>query len=181
MEGGDGVKKVKITVSSTPGKVRAPKRFVQLKRKEEQEELFKYVRTHADADHIQEENWNRMVLNVRDLTREEWESAWENGDVDLAFDASTGEEPAPEPAPPPSPPRGLELLLTIGAITDKLEAELGDINELFEREVETLGVQHANLRYWGKGIRLLFKILKPLLARAVKWGVIADLIRRYIP
>lgn len=81
----------------------------------------------------------------------------------------------------PTPPKLLEFVLTMGATTPKLEGELGCINELFEREVETLGVRRAKLRYWGKGIRLLFKIVKPLMARAVKWGVIADLFRRFIP
>jgi hypothetical protein len=81
----------------------------------------------------------------------------------------------------PAPPWIADFLLTLLATTTpQRESELGCINEVFNREVEELGARRACRKYWARTCYFIWKVLKRPFARAIKWGVILDILRRYI-
>jgi hypothetical protein len=99
-------------------------------------------------------------------------------DVELALEQYF-DEVLPEERALPAPPWIADFTPML-ATTPQREGELGCINELFSREVEKLGARRAARRYWARSCYFIWKVLKRPFARAIKWGVIIDILRRYI-
>jgi hypothetical protein len=80
----------------------------------------------------------------------------------------------------PAPPWIADFMLTMLATTPQREGELGCINEFFNREVEALGARRAARKYWARTCYFIWRVLKRPFARAIKWGVILDALRRHL-
>src|SRR5262252_8362285 len=75
-------------------------------------------------------------------------------DVGIDFDTGVFLDPLVEPKEaPPSPPRLAEFLFSLLAPKKTVDAELGDMQEMFERRVKTLGKARARMLYWSQVLR----------------------------
>jgi hypothetical protein len=81
--------------------------------------------------------------------------------------------------PPVEPPRAAEFCLSLFLSGDKADALIGDLNERFEQDCERYCVKRAKLIYWARTLRSLWPLLRRAAARAIKWGVMIDSVRRF--
>jgi len=78
------------------------------------------------------------------------------------------------------PPKIAEFLLTALATTRAAEAMIGDLNERFADECKELGQHRAVRLYWARTLRSLLPLLRRAIGKAVKWGVMIDMLRRHL-
>jgi len=103
----------------------------------------------------------------------------------LAIASASPTENAPIAHPPVvtapnklDPPKIAEFLLTALATTRTAEAVIGDLNERFTTECETVGRRRAVRLYWARTLRSLWPLLKRAIAKALKWGAVIAAVRR---
>jgi hypothetical protein len=73
----------------------------------------------------------------------------------------------------PSPPRLAEFLFSLFASKKTVDAQLGDLQEVFDHNVERYGVARARMRYWSQVLRAVGPNVWRLIR---KWGLIGILI-----
>jgi hypothetical protein len=77
-----------------------------------------------------------------------------------------------------SPPTVAEFLLSLLLNKKSGEAAIGDLNERFEEDCRRFGAARARRIYWGRTMRSVWPLVVRLVARAIKWGVVAEALRR---
>jgi len=88
--------------------------------------------------------------------------------VEVTFDESVS-------GPPWLPEFCLSLLMSKASG----EAAIGDLSERFELDRERFGAARARRMYWGRATRSLWPLIGRAAARAIKWSVVAEAVRRY--
>jgi hypothetical protein len=84
-----------------------------------------------------------------------------------------------EEAKSPEPPQFAEFCLSLFLSGAKREALIGCLSERFERDCERYGAERARNMYWGAAIRSFWPLLRRGAARAFKWGVVVESVRRF--
>jgi hypothetical protein len=79
----------------------------------------------------------------------------------------------------PEPPQFAEFCLSLFLSGAKREALIGCLSERFERNCERYGAARARNMYWGAAIRSFWPLLRRGAARAFKWGVVVESVRRF--
>jgi hypothetical protein len=59
------------------------------------------------------------------------------------------------------------------------EAIIGDLSERFEQDCHRFSVARARRVYWGRVIRSLWPLLRRVAARAIRWSVVVEGVRRF--
>jgi hypothetical protein len=77
------------------------------------------------------------------------------------------------------PPQIPEFLLQLCAQTKHQKAELGDLNETFNRNCARWGRARATRLYWAEALQSLLPLLLRAIGRVVKWAAILDAIKRH--
>jgi hypothetical protein len=77
------------------------------------------------------------------------------------------------------PPGVAEFLLTMLATTRYSEAVVGDLNERFAGECKEIGRDRAVRLYWARTLRSLWPLLRRAIGKAVKWGAVISVVRRF--
>jgi hypothetical protein len=87
--------------------------------------------------------------------------------------------PKTRPAlPRREPPRAAELLVSSCTKNRYREALLNDLDEVFQRDLASMTVARARLRYWGGALHSIGPQLWALAKRIGIFGLIADYARR---
>lgn len=87
-------------------------------------------------------------------------------------------------ARPPShsnsdPPKIADYCLSLFLSPAKSDAIIGDLNERFVQDCQRYGTARARQHYWGHTLWSLWPLLKRAAARAVRWGVVFEGVRRF--
>lgn len=77
------------------------------------------------------------------------------------------------------PPKIAEVCLAAFLNGAKGDALLGDLSERFEQDCERFGTGRARRLYWSRTIRSLWPLMRRGAARAIKWGIVVDSVRRF--
>jgi hypothetical protein len=77
------------------------------------------------------------------------------------------------------PPRLADHCLALFLSGAKSEAIIGDLSERFRRDCEQHGAGRARRMYWDRTLRSLWPLLRRAIARAFKWGVVIESVRRF--
>ena len=83
-------------------------------------------------------------------------------------------------SPPAAPPAIAEFLLTLLSKREHVDATVGDLNEIFERECKAFGPARARRLYWSRALRSLWPLIQRGGARAIKWGMIVSILKRFL-
>lgn len=122
-----------------------------------EEGYLKVLKSSVDIEHILPNNLNRLSKRLKKGSA---------GNV-------IGWRDPPQALSTRAPPRLAEFLFSLLASKKTVNAELGDMQELFERRVKTHGVPRARMLYWSQVLRAV----GPGVWRFVrKWGLIGFLI-----
>jgi hypothetical protein len=77
------------------------------------------------------------------------------------------------------PPKIAEFCLALFLSKARGEAMIGDLSERFEQDCQQFGPERARRLYWGRALRSLWPLLRRTFARAIKWGVVVESMRRF--
>jgi hypothetical protein len=77
------------------------------------------------------------------------------------------------------PPKVAEFCLALFLNKTRGEAMIGDLGERFEQDCQRFGAQRARRLYWSRTLKSLWPLLRRGAARAFKWGVVVESVRRF--
>ena len=77
------------------------------------------------------------------------------------------------------PPGLAEFMVGLLLSGAKREAALGDFDEVFRQDCDRFGGRRARRLYWARAIRSVWPLLRRVAGRLIRWGALAELVRRY--
>ena len=80
---------------------------------------------------------------------------------------------------PAEPPQFADFMLTLMLSEAKGDAIIGDRNERFEQDCQRFGAERARGIYWGRALISMWPLIRRVVARAIRWGIIAEYARRF--